>query len=81
MNAIKHKIDHLSSFKKWGGPDKSRFVVVAEADCLLGAGVLGDSLGSLGHGVLGQFTGEEETDSSLNLPGGDGGAPVVVGET
>ena len=48
---------------------------------LLGGGVLGDSLGALGHGVLGQLTGEEQTDGSLDLPGGDGGPLVVVGET
>ena len=48
---------------------------------LLGAGVLGDSLGAFRDGVLGQFTGEEEPDSSLDLPGGDGGPLVVVGQT
>jgi hypothetical protein len=48
---------------------------------LLGAGVLGDSLGTLRNGVLSQFTGEEETDSGLDLPRGDGGSLVVVGET
>ena len=47
---------------------------------LLGAGVLGDSLGAFRDGVLGQFTGEEEPDSSLDLPGGDGGPLVVVGQ-
>ena len=31
--------------------------------------------------MLGQLTGEEKTDSSLDLPGGDGGATVVVGKT
>ena len=49
--------------------------------CLLGAGVLGDSLGSLGDGVLGELTGEEEPDGGLDLAGGDGGPLVVVGET
>ena len=39
---------------------------------LLGAGVLGDSLGSLRDGVLGQLTGQEEPDSSLDLTRGDG---------
>ena len=48
---------------------------------LLRAGVLGDSLGTLRNGVLSQFTGEEESDSSLDLPRGDGGPLVVVGET
>ena len=47
---------------------------------LLGAGVLGDGLGALRDGVLGQFTGEEEPDGGLDLPGGDGGPLVVVGQ-
>ena len=47
---------------------------------LLGAGVLGDGLGALRDGVLGELTGEEEPDSGLDLPGGDGGPLVVVGE-
>ena len=48
---------------------------------LLGRGVLGDSLGALGDGVLGKFTGEEEPDGGLDFPGGDGGPLVVVGKT
>ena len=47
---------------------------------LLGAGVLGDSLGSFRDSVFGQFTREEEPDGSLDLPGGDGGPLVVVGQ-
>ena len=47
---------------------------------LLAAGVLGDSLGSLRDGVLGQFTGQEKTDSSLDLSASDGGTLVVVGQ-
>ena len=31
--------------------------------------------------MLSQFTGQKETDSSLDLPRGDGGSLVVVGET
>ena len=31
--------------------------------------------------MLGQFTGEEEPDGSLDFPGGDGGPLVVVGKT
>jgi len=54
--------------------------VVAHRDSLLGAGVLGDSLGALRHGVLGQLTRQEEPDSCLDLPGGDGGPLVVVGQ-
>ena len=57
-------------------------VVVGEAgENLLGAGVLGDSLGTLRDGVLGKLSGEEEPDSGLDLPGGDGGPLVVVGKT
>ena len=48
---------------------------------LLGASVLGDGLGTLRDGMFGQFTGEEEPDSSLDLPGGDGGSLVVVSKT
>ena len=51
------------------------------ASNLLGAGVLGDGLGSLRDGVLSQFTGEEESDGGLDLPRGDGSPLVVVGET
>jgi len=47
---------------------------------LLGGGVLGDSLGSFRHGVLGQFSGEKEPHSGLNFPGGDGGPLVVEGQ-
>ena len=35
---------------------------------LLRASVLGDSLGALRHGVLGQLSRQKETDSSLDLP-------------
>ena len=50
------------------------------ANNLLGAGVLGDGLGALRDGMLGELSGEEEPDSGLDLPGGDGGPFVVVGE-
>ena len=55
--------------------------MVSQVRNLLGRGVLGDGLGALRDGVLGQFTGEEEPDSSLDFPGGDGGPLVVVGQT
>ncbi|KAL5103410.1 hypothetical protein TcWFU_007213 [Taenia crassiceps] len=38
---------------------------------LLGAGVLGHSLGALRHRVLGQLTRQQQTHSSLNLPACD----------
>ena len=52
-----------------------------ETASLLGAGVLGHGLGALGDGVLGQLSGEEEPHRGLDLPGGDGGPLVVVGQT
>ena len=48
---------------------------------LLGGGVLGDSLGSFRHSVLGQFSGQEKPDSSLDFPRGDGCPLVVEGKT
>ena len=53
---------------------------MAEAGSLLGAGVLGHSLGPLGHSVLGQLAGQQEPDSRLDFPGGDGAPLVVVGK-
>ena len=48
---------------------------------LLGAGVLGDSLGTLRDSVLSELTREEEPDSSLDFTRGDGGPLVVVSQT
>ena len=48
---------------------------------LLGGGVLGDSLGALRDGVLGEFTWQQQSDGGLDLPTGDGGLSVVVGQT
>lgn len=42
--------------------------------------VLGDSLGALRHGVLGQLTGQDQPHRGLDLPGGDGGLLVVGSE-
>ncbi len=62
--------------------EKSTVVfLLLQLRCLLGAGVLGDSLGSLRNGMLGQLTGQEQTDSSLDFSACDGGPPVVVGQT
>ena len=43
-------------------------------------GELGDGLGALSDGVLGEFTWQEEADSSLDLPGGEGVLLVVSNE-
>ena len=48
---------------------------------LLGRRVLGDSLGSLTDGVLGQFSGQEQTNSCLDLSTRDRRTTVVVSET
>ena len=47
---------------------------------LLGRSVLGDGLSAFRHGVLGQFSWQQEADGGLDLPGGDGGTLVVVGQ-
>ena len=57
------------------------FVCVKPGDALLGLGVLGDGLGALRHGVLGQLTRQQKPHSGLDFSGGDGAAPVVVGQT
>ncbi len=46
----------------------------------LRGGELGDGLGSLGHGVLGELSGEDEPDGGLDLAGGHGGLLAVAGE-
>ena len=48
---------------------------------LLGRRVFGDSLGTFGDGVLGQFTGQQQTNGGLDLSARDGGATVVVSQT
>lgn len=68
------------------GPEKGLFGLCCDetqhsaAQLLLGAGVFGDGLGALRHGVLGKLTGEQEPHGRLHLPAGDGGTLVVVGE-
>ncbi|CAL9148194.1 unnamed protein product [Musa hybrid cultivar] len=44
------------------------------------AGELGDRLGPLGHGVLGELTREDQADGGLDLAGRDSGLLVVAGE-
>jgi hypothetical protein len=60
--------------------EKSTVCLWLSSRSLLGACVLGHSLGSLRHGVLGQLTGQKQTDSGLDLSAGDGGPLVVVGQ-
>ena len=46
----------------------------------LSGGELGDGLGALGDGVLGELTGKDEADRGLDFPGGKGRLTVVLGE-
>ena len=48
---------------------------------LLGAGVLGDGLGSLRDSMLGQFSRQQKPDRGLDFTGCDGGPLVVVSKT
>ena len=45
-----------------------------------GGGELGDSLGSLRDGMLGELTWKEESDSGLNLSGGESVLLVISNE-
>ena len=49
--------------------------------CSVGGAVLGDGLGSLGDGVLGEFSWKEESDSGLDLSGGESVLLVVSNES
>ena len=48
--------------------------------CSLVGRVLGDSLGTLRHGMLGELSWEKESHSSLHLPGGESVLLVVSDE-
>ena len=61
-----------------GGSEKSRWDSKVACSTLLGAGVLGNSLCALRHGMLGQLTRQQQADSSLDLSAGDGRPAVVV---
>ncbi|KAF3840572.1 hypothetical protein F7725_006434 [Dissostichus mawsoni] len=65
----------------WVALKRAVVLLVYQQQSLLGAGVLGHGLGALRHGVLGQLSGEQQADGGLDLPGGDGGALVVVSQT
>lgn len=70
------------SFKKFDGPEKGRLNTdTLVLTSLFAAGVLCYSFGAFADSVLGQFTGQEETYSGLDLPTCDGGSLVVVGKT
>ena len=65
----------------------NNLMALKRADCLsqcfcklLGAGILGDSLGAFAHGVFGELARKEKPDSGLDLPRGDGRLLVVLGK-
>ena len=65
------------------GPNKNLLICTlhwSSSIRLLGAGIFGNGFGSLRDGMFGQFTRKKEPDGSLDLPGGDGGPLVVVGQ-
>ena len=81
MNLIKIKKQEQNNY--WEYFVVLKRTVLLSINCksnLLGAGVLGDGLGSFRDGVFGQFSGEEEPDGGLDLPRSDGGPLVVVGQ-
>ncbi|XP_032741057.1 uncharacterized protein LOC116883898 [Rattus rattus] len=57
---------------------KRAFGSVVSSVGSLGAGVLGDGLGALGHSVLGQLPRQQQAHGRLDLPGRDGRALVVM---
>ena len=57
-----------------------RAVLKPISHSLLGGGVLGDSLGTFRDGVLGQLTGQKQTDGGLDLATADGRSLVVVSQ-
>ena len=60
---------------------RAAWVLMGEGYCLLEAGIFGDSFGSLKDSLLGQLSWQEKCQGSLDLPGGDSGPLVVVGNT
>ena len=71
----------LNNFEIICGPKKGRFLQRSKERNLLGGSVLGDSLGSLRNGVLGQLSWKEKSDGCLDFSGRDGRLLVVLGES
>lgn len=57
------------------------FFLLTSRHTLLGACVLSDRLRPFRNGVLGQFSGKQQSNGSLDLPTGDRTALVVVGQS
>jgi len=64
----------------FGMDNTSELSTHVEHGSLRGRGVLGNSLGALGHGVLGKLSREGEAHSGLDLAPGEGALLVVAHE-
>jgi len=62
-------------------PLKGPFCVPFRFYNLFGRGVFGDSLCSFRDGMFGQLSRQQQTDSSLDLPRGDGSPLVVMSQS
>lgn len=76
----------LKRFESWECQTYDKFVALIRAvdlerNNLLGAGVFSDSLGAFTHSVLRQFSRQQKPDSSLDFPGSDCWAFIVVSQT
>jgi hypothetical protein len=67
--------------KKTGGLRIMKLRLIHVQMNLFAAGVLGDSLGALRDGVLGQLTRQQETNSGLDFARRDGRATVQLRQT
>ena len=70
----------MATKRKGGNEEDDSRNEKPHAHARLGAGVLGDGLGALADGVLGQLTRQQETHGRLDLAARDGGLAVVLGQ-
>ena len=61
------------------GKGNKRILTYNLGNLLVGS-ILGDSLGSLGHGVLGELSRKKKSGGSLDLTGADSDLLVVASE-
>jgi len=79
-NSIKTESHSLS--QQDSEEEKGKHDSLVEVNLLVGGGgvVFGDGLGAFRDGMLGKFTGEDQTDSGLDFSGGEGSALVNAGK-
>ena len=78
-NSFQLEMGTISKLFDICGYENSRLSVETEPN-LLGRSIFGHGFGAFRDGVLGQLSGQEETDRSLDLARGDGGPLVVVSQ-